>query len=377
MSVPETGVAGKSPIESDKIGAVPFSDLTRHDFSFTGSAGEYFGICIRTFLLAVVTLGIYDAWGTVERRRYLLGHTQVAGHGFLYHATPITILKGRLIAVGFMVVYNVAINFFPLVGSAMGLALLVAIPWVRMVALRFNARNTSYRNVRFDFTGDFGEAVKAFLLWPMLWVFTLGLIQPVIHRAQAQFVANNLSFGKSKFHANFTAGALFGPWLCLWLFVVVMITVVSTVSFSFLQGFSAGVSAEAGENVGPIIVVIFAFYFAMLLIMFSYGAYYAAARNIILKATTLEGGHRMDSNLPPFRYLGVAILCMLASTFSLGLLIPWATVYRRRYVLEHTAILVDGDLDDYVAHKSEAGGAFGTEFGELSGVADGIAGGMV
>ena len=34
------------------------------------------------------------------------------------------------------------------------LAVLFALPWLVKSSLRFNARNTSYRNVRFDFHGN-------------------------------------------------------------------------------------------------------------------------------------------------------------------------------------------------------------------------------
>ena len=76
-------------------------------FAFTGSGGEYFRIWIVNLLLSVITLGIYSAWAKVRRLRYFYGHTSVAGGTFGYHASPIAILKGRLIA--YAVVFVLAV----------------------------------------------------------------------------------------------------------------------------------------------------------------------------------------------------------------------------------------------------------------------------
>jgi len=66
---------------------------------FTGRAGEYFGIWIVNLLLSIVTLGIYSAWAKVRRKKYFYNNTLIDNVGFDYHASPIAILKGRIIAV--------------------------------------------------------------------------------------------------------------------------------------------------------------------------------------------------------------------------------------------------------------------------------------
>ena len=59
--------------------------------SFTGKAGDYFGIWIVNLLLSVVTLGIYSAWAKVRRMKYFYNNTLIDGVGFDYHAKPIAI----------------------------------------------------------------------------------------------------------------------------------------------------------------------------------------------------------------------------------------------------------------------------------------------
>lgn len=71
----------------------------RSTVQFSGRGAEFFGIWIVNVLLTIVTLGIYSAWAKVRTTQYFYGHTKVDGHSFRYLATPIQILKGRIIAV--------------------------------------------------------------------------------------------------------------------------------------------------------------------------------------------------------------------------------------------------------------------------------------
>jgi uncharacterized membrane protein YjgN (DUF898 family) len=71
---------------------------------FAGSGWEFFKIWIVNQILSILTLGIYSAWAKVRTNRYFYGNTRLGGSGFEYHAKPITILKGRLIAVGLLLI---------------------------------------------------------------------------------------------------------------------------------------------------------------------------------------------------------------------------------------------------------------------------------
>src|SRR6187402_3726843 len=76
-------------------------------FEFRATGGEYFRIWIVNLLLTIVTLGIYSAWAKVRRLRYFYGSTLLDGHSFEYHATPMAILKGRLLVFAAYVVFLV------------------------------------------------------------------------------------------------------------------------------------------------------------------------------------------------------------------------------------------------------------------------------
>ncbi len=182
---------------------------TRHTFRFEGSGGEYFKIWIVNLALTIVTLGIYSAWAKVRNKRYFYGNSFVAGHNFEYHGNPVRILIGRLIALGLLLAYTVTATLSP-VGALLWLGLfLVATPWLILSSFRFNARNTSYRNLRFDFHGTYGGGFKAYLLWPLLAMISLGTTLPLAHRARQYYQINNHSFGGKHFHAEYTAGQIY------------------------------------------------------------------------------------------------------------------------------------------------------------------------
>ncbi|MCK4710515.1 MAG: DUF898 family protein, partial [Gammaproteobacteria bacterium] len=173
-------------------------------FQFNGKGFEYFKIWIVNILLTILTLGIYSAWAKVRNKQYFYGNTLIDGSSFNYTAKPMAILKGRLIAVGLFIVYAVINQFAPLVGFILFLILMAFLPWIIIRSLAFNARNSMFRNIRFNFSAKVGDAVKVFLAWPILIIPTLGLIMPLIWYKQSQFMLNNSSYGTTpfKFHAT-------------------------------------------------------------------------------------------------------------------------------------------------------------------------------
>ena len=91
---------------------------TKTPVQFTGKGGEYFGIWIVNLLLSIITLGIYSAWAKVRRMKYFYNNTKIDGVGFDFHAKPLSILKGRIIAFLIFVLYAVLSRFSPIIDKA-------------------------------------------------------------------------------------------------------------------------------------------------------------------------------------------------------------------------------------------------------------------
>ncbi|MEO0975119.1 MAG: DUF898 family protein, partial [Pseudomonadota bacterium] len=157
-------------IDTTATGAIPpqgttaqvdLNQVQGEAFVFRGSVDEYFKIWIVNLLLTVVTLGIYSAWAKVRSRKYLSRSTYLAGDSFDYHAKPLGILIGRLIAAAGLAAVFVTAWVAPGWETLPLLLISLAAPFLITKGAAFNARNTSWRNIRFSFRQDVGGAYAA------------------------------------------------------------------------------------------------------------------------------------------------------------------------------------------------------------------------
>lgn len=344
-------------------------------FQFTGTGFEYFKIWIVNLCLTVITLGIYSAWAKVRRNRYFYGNTQLAGDAFEYLANPISILKGRLIAVAFFIVWTFSQQISLAAYAVLTVLFLVLFPWVMVRALTFRARNTAFRNIRFTFKSTYGQAFLNFILLPVvLGIFTLGLIFPYLMYRQARWQINNSGFGTDQF--GFEARVIdyykvFGVILLI-LFamiggLVLLLTIFGGVAALTMIAAGGDVS---GADMGPggvaaMIVGAVLVYIGML-VAYGFMFAYAKARytNIMFCGTQIDG-HQLSSDLSPWGLLKVYVVNILGIIFTLGLFIPWAKVNIARYTADHVFLIPNGDLDRFVADQQSAVAATGEEMGEM------------
>jgi hypothetical protein len=163
---------------------------------FTGSGSEYFRIWIVNLFLTVLTLGIYSAWAKVRRLKYFYGNTLVADSPLDYHGTPKAILQGRVVAFLLLTAWNAVERFgSPAMFFGMLAVALAVLPWLLVRSLRFQFANTSYRGVRFGFSGKLQDAYLVFLLWPLLSIPTLSALVPFAHQRLRQFIQGGVRYG--------------------------------------------------------------------------------------------------------------------------------------------------------------------------------------
>jgi uncharacterized membrane protein YjgN (DUF898 family) len=344
------------------------AEYTGHRFSFSGTAKEYFGIWIVNVLLTIVTLGIYSAWAKVRRNRYFYGNTKLADGWFDYHARPKQILIGRILVVGYLILYNILLRFSPLLGGLLGLVFIAAIPWLIARGLRFSARVTSYRNVRFDFTGGYWGAVRAFFLSSLVAGISFGLLAPVASRWTLRYTLGNLRYGGKVFSPDPTIGSLYRVWV-----LPAILTVAGLFLFGILiAGASAGLAAmkaEASSGEVAFILLIYLLFVPVLLIYAVTGLLYSAGiRNAGLSATTFDDRHYLYSDMPRWTYAWVMISNLVVTIVTLGLMRPWAAVRLARFHADYTAIVFDGDVGEIFSDIKDSGSAVGSEFMDIEGI---------
>src|ERR1700687_5062640 len=136
-------------IQGERVNDHGTAALTTYRLDFIGRAGEYFRIWIVSLFLSVVTLGIYSAWGKVRKKRYLYSHTELDGTGFEFRATPLAILRGRVIALVLLGGFALGGHVLPIMQLVFIIILLALTPWIVVAASRFNARNSAWRDITF------------------------------------------------------------------------------------------------------------------------------------------------------------------------------------------------------------------------------------
>lgn len=377
--------------------------------NFRGRAGEWFGIWIVNLLLSIITIGIYSAWAKVRRLKYFYNNTFIDDRNFDYHATGWQILKGRLIFIGGYIVFSLLVSLSPVIGIILVIALLAVIPWLLVRAMRFNARMTSFSNVRFDFLGTTGRAAVVYMLVPIaIYIGLIGIFLGggYLFFAQAEsatdapigialmavlaivliplafafydrmvkdFTISNHYLGGAGFNLEVALKPLILAQLAAvaWVVVVGGIGVVVT-GFSFVAFADSMEALERGDPSGGLAMIgLFYFLFFLAFIPAAF-IYQAIVRNVIYNHTGLAGGHSFRSDVNPIQYFWIGVSNFVITVLTLGLMLPWCQIRMMKYLSDHTHIVPGGSLDDFVGEQVAAGHAVGDAFSDFEAVDVGL-----
>jgi uncharacterized membrane protein YjgN (DUF898 family) len=332
-------------------------------FEFKASGSEYFRIWIVNLLLSIVTLGIYSAWAKVRRNRYFYSSTQLAGSSFEYHGNAMAILKGRLVAVAFIAVYNLAFKTSLALGFLMMALFAAMMPWLVWKSLQFKLYNSSYRGIRFGFRGNAKQAYLNYLLWPLLAFVSIYLLAPMMHQRIKSFQHNESRFGVT--HFSFDAKVKQFYWAYLVGFGIMLAGVVA---ISLVLGgsvFAMMASMRKGAAAPGIVLSLFGFFFALYLWLFAvYPIFLTLLQNLIWNHTKL-GAHKIASHLHWGRMSFIMLTNVLGIICTLGLFIPFAQVRVLRYRMECMSLLAAGSLDHFIADNKEQVSAMGEGMADL------------
>ena len=356
---------------------------------FKGQAGEYFGIWIVNLLLTVITIGIYGAWAKVRTKKYFSSNTEIDGHSFGYHATGWQILKGRILVALVSLVFVLGAVFTSAVGElAAGVYVifvfilaLLALPWIVNNALKFSARMTSYRNIRLNWRGTYGQTLFIYYITPLLSVISLGLLIPLVTKYYFNYYAKGHYYGTSGFRTeastnDFFRGAIRSgllPSLVLFYLLIIYLVVFYWGSFRYITAENIGgeIAYALGSLVFLLPVLIISTVFTNLI-------FRIISRNILLNSLALankedkEISVKFGSDLNPFRYLWIIISNSFVAVITLGLMIPWTQIRFYRYLCVSTKTEINGDMDKFLDSEKSRLSAFGEEYAEMEGIEAGI-----
>lgn len=322
------------------------SNTDRLQFEFKGDSLEYFRIWIVNITLSILTLGIYSAWAKVRTKRYFYRNLKLQGSAFEYHAQPVDILKGRLVVVGVFLFYVALEEIIPLVSLPFLLLFWFTIPWLIVRAHSYNARNSSWRNIRFGFRQDvMSEAVRIFALFPILLPFTLFMIAPYLSFRRWKFSIGNALLGETPFIFSARVSSYYSVMLSSGIFVIIIFLIIAVIS-NLLP--PPSVVADGTETLGGIVLVAS----FPVLYMAGHFIYRVLARNIALNGSTV-GGHQLESTLSVWGLGWIYLTNTILIVATAGLMTPWAKVRVAHYLAEHLFLHLHGDLDSFIQDGSQ------------------------
>lgn len=313
----------------DPAASAPLRDLSqtlggtsgaRMSFDYVGSALDFFLLQLVNALLIAVTLGFYYAWARVKMLAFTIGAVQAGEDRLTFHGRGLDLFWGVLRAWALFVVpliityaflsWQAASGEFPFVTLVVFyLLLFVFVMYSLMGSLRYRAARTTWRGIRFRFTGRFSEFGRRYTVRMLLVLVSLGLAYPFAAAWRRRYIMEHLHFGGETFGFDGEGGELFARYLLCW--------------FLVLPTFGLSMAWYHGHQ----------------------QAYF-------WNHTTLAGG-RFESRLTGWEWLGVSLLAGFATALTFGLLAPWAYL-RLHQTFFQTLTLVGADLARVQAVASDA-----------------------
>lgn len=330
---------------------------------FDGNAREYFGIWIVNLILSIVTLGIYSAWAKVRTENYFKNNTKIFNSGFGYHATGGQIFKGRFIAFIVLVAISVLTTIQPALFVVLYPVLFFLVPWILNNSMRFAARMTSYRNIRFNWHGTYWETFWYFLIAPLIGILSLGLLTPLIDKSYYAYFARSHSYGTTTFSANPKVGDFYKAFLAGVILPTAIIIGVSTIPMVIVQSSSPELGSDNPNFLFGLLIV--ALYASIFSVVFIYGV---LCRNLLIKSLVLDDILTFDSQLNPWKFVWIALSNLVLTILSLGLMLPWAQVRMYRYLSNSTLVRAEGDIEKFVDEAHAKQSSLGEAIADFEGI---------
>jgi len=341
-------------------------DASQEPLVFTGKTDEYFRIWIVNTALSIVTLGIYYAWAKVRTRKYFYRNTLIMGDSFDYHANPMRILRGHLIAVVIMAPYAVISYMRPDLAIVYFILIALAIPVLWVQSRIFNLSNSSYRGIRFAFLRDYKGAYAAIIKGMAVTLFTLGFAAGYAEYYRARFNVDNSSWGKSKFTYTGRGGAFVELYLIAFFITLGVLAVVFVIFFLVMMVLGGLVQKNGAGSISSAVsnAVIVAVY---VLLVFAYAApfaYLSAGRQNLTINGARFGSHTMSSDVKTIQLMKLYLSNLFFIMVSFGLLIPWAKIRVTRYRLSKVCLHLDGELRTRRGDDESSDGAMADTLGD-------------
>jgi len=195
---------------------------------FLSEPGPFWRLLIRGTGLVLVTLGVYRFWLVTDIRRFLWGHTEIAGDVIEYLGTARELLFGFLMAITVMAPIDAAFVLaavdFGGLGRTCGFAGLLMLLGLGQFAVyrarRYRLTRTLFRGLKFHQTGSSWRYAAGAVTWWTIIVVTLGLAYPWARASLERYKMRHTFYGDLQGRFDGSGTRLFIRGSPLWLLIV-------------------------------------------------------------------------------------------------------------------------------------------------------------
>ena len=371
------------------------------DLRFTGSGWEYFRIWVVNLLLTLVTFGIYYPWARVRKLRYVYANTVVDGDALTYHATGLQLFGGMVVAGIGIGLLNLIGRLSPIAGMVTTLIIWALVPWFWRSAMRFRLSQTSWRGLRFRFTGSTGGAYAALGGSGVLFIGVIaaaaGLAVWVLKRGETQglpgiteivtfvlvlvvvlavvsavgmawirrYQHNHYAFGDMGVRMDVSWQRVVGAgfWPVLLGLAVLAATFGATIALGF-----APQGADAQEARTAAVVRVLSGVATVYLLAPLIAAFLVARYQNLFWSATHNDQLRFNSNLSPWRYTGLVAVSVILTMLTLGLYWPFAAMRLTRARVQAMSVQSTVDWATVQAAATANGNSLGDMAMDMEGM---------
>ena len=173
--------------------------------AFYGKGSEYFKIRIVNTILNILTLSLYCPWAKERSLKYLYNKNTFEETPFVFSGTGKEMFKGYIKALVILLVLYGTFFYLTLNDHA-GLAILILyggvlalMPLAIHGSYRYRMAKTSWKGIRFGYTGNRGELVGLFFKSLLFTILTLGIYSAWFTINLRRYILSNIKVGNARF----------------------------------------------------------------------------------------------------------------------------------------------------------------------------------
>lgn len=362
----------------------------QHKINYDGKVGQLYKLTILDILLRIVTLGIYSFWGRTRMRKYLVSRHELGDDRFEYTGTGGELFKGFLMAMPFLVVFVVILEFsatYPPL-AFMYIPFFYLFGFAVYGALRYRYNRTRWRGISGFIEGSTVKFANLVFVRTILNVISLGFLIPSTDIKIHSYIMNNAYFGtvKAEYHGN--SKILFGAHIKSILLALAIMSVFSafagTVIYSnaskaqvetnleygeneepptlnpftvIQEGFFDGLFDTAGKNSTTVMIgtIFLTLVFSLIIILplilrLTRAIYHAALMREKMRGLQI-GNLKFMSTVGAWDVIKHRMLNTIILIFTLGLGYPFIVQRNRKFFVRHLIIM--GDLESFFADQAK------------------------